>query len=67
MGNSDVIQGHFLEGVFHGPARYFENTIFPFLTCFDEAAEKCVHLVVPELGLDSLDICSKWVVDNNLL
>ena len=41
--------------------------IFPHLTCFDEAAEKCVHLVVPELGWDSLHICSKWVVDNNLL
>ena len=63
MGNSDVIQGHFLEGVFHGPARYFPS----HLICFDEAAEKCVHLVVPELGLESLHISSKWVVDNNLL
>ena len=41
--------------------------IFPHLTCFEEAAEKCVHLVVPKLGWDSLDICSKRIVDNNLL
>ena len=25
MENSDVVQGHFLEGFFHGPARYHDS------------------------------------------
>ena len=28
MENSDVVQGHFLEGFFHGPARYHDSVSF---------------------------------------